>query len=65
MNKEQITAAIAQAVINGMLEVAPYFTGSGKEVHVHLEGDAERLFKLVKGKNDQYIKITGKSAFAY
>ena len=64
-NKEQITAAIAQAVINGMLEVAPYFTGSGKEVHVHLEGDAEHLFKLVKGKNDQYIKITGKSAFAY
>lgn len=64
-NNGQITTAIKQAVISGMLEIAPNFSGGEKEMHIHLEGDADRLFKLVKGKNDQYIKITGRSAFSY
>lgn len=64
-NNGQITTAIRQAVVSGMMEIAPYFSGGDREVHIHLEGDADRLFKLVKGKNDQHIKITGKSAFAY
>lgn len=63
-NRDQITAAITQAVVNGMLEIAPSFSGE-KNIYIHLEGDADGVFKLVKGKNDQYVKITGRSAFSY
>lgn len=64
-NNNQITAAITQAVVRGMLEIAPYFSGGEKDVRIYLEGDADRLFKIVKNKNDQYRSMTGKSAFAY
>lgn len=62
-NNEQITTAMKNAIIEGMLEAAPAFGSGDKEIHIHLEGNAEGVFKLVQKKNDEYIRNTGKSAF--
>lgn len=62
-NNDQITTAMKNAVIEGMLEAAPAFGSGDKEIHIHLEGNAEGVFKLVQKKNDEYIRNTGKSAF--
>lgn len=64
-NNDQITSAIKNAVIEGMLEVSTTLGGGEKEIHIHLEGEAAGLFKLVKDKNNEYIKINKKSAFEY
>jgi hypothetical protein len=62
-NNDQITTAMKNAIIEGMLEAAPAFGSGDKEIHIHLEGNAEGVFKLVQKKNDEYIRNTGKSAF--
>jgi len=64
-NNEQITTAMKNAVIEGMLEAAPAFGSGEKEIHIHLEGNAEGVFKLVRTKDDEYFKTNGKSAFDY
>lgn len=45
-NNDQISSSIEKAVVNGMLQILPYFAGSEKESRIYLEGDAKGLFKL-------------------
>lgn len=61
-NNEQITTAMKNAIIEGILEVAPAFVGKG-ETNFYLEPDAEGIFEIVQRKNDEHIRNTGKSAF--
>ncbi|WP_243009243.1 hypothetical protein [Clostridium sp. AM58-1XD] len=64
-NRDQITDGIKQAVIDGFIQIAPMLSGSDKEIHIHLDGDADGIFKLVQKKNSEYTNITGRSAFVY
>ena len=64
-NNDQIITAMKNAVIEGMLEAAPAFGSGDKEIHIHLEGNADGVFKLVRSKDAEYYGVNGKSAFQH
>ena len=62
-NNGQITDSIRQAVVEGMMEVAPMFAGNDKEIHLYLEGDAKGIFRLVQNQATNFTKRTNQPAF--
>ena len=68
-NNKQITDGIAQAVgpavYSAVVEAMNASGGKGGNVRVVLEGDAKKVFRIVKTEADNYTASTGKPAFAY
>lgn len=68
-NNKQITDGIAQAVgpavYSAVVEAMNASGGNGGNVRVVLEGDAKKVFRIVKTEADNYTASTGKPAFAY
>lgn len=64
-NNNQITTALKDAMAEGMMTLLPYLIGNERTIQIYLEGDAEGIFRLVANKNQERIRMTGKSAFDY
>ena len=63
MNNNQIVASVSAGVYQAVAAAMSQFSGrSVSEVHVHLEGDAEGVFRLVKQENDRIVIATGEPA---
>ena len=67
-NNGQIVDGIRAGVFEGMVNALESFNSNGNgqkiEVHVHLEGDSKKLFKVVRQEGQQYQKSTGKPVFS-
>ena len=61
-NNNQISTAIKQAVVEGMLQIAPEFAAGGKEVHIHLEGEAGAIFRVVQEADKRHFVRTGRGS---
>ena len=64
-NNEQITEGIKWAAYEGMKMALSEQQGGNVNVNVSLEGDANRLFKVVKEENYNQFKRTGRNALAF
>ena len=57
-NNGQIVDGIRVGVFEGMVNALESFNNNGNgqkmEVHVHLEGDSKKLFKVVRQEGQQY-----------
>lgn len=65
-NNNQIVDAIRAGVFEAMVNALESFGGDknqNTEVHVYLEGDSKKLFKVVRKEGQQYQKSTGKPVF--
>ena len=60
---EGIRAGVYDAVVNA-LESRSQSKDREAEIHIYLEGDADKLFKIVRKKGQQYQKSTGKPVFS-
>lgn len=60
---EGIRAGVYEAVVNA-LESRSQSQDGEPEIHIYLEGDADKLFKIVRKKGQQYQKSTGKPVFS-
>lgn len=60
---EGIRAGVYDAVVNA-LESRSQSKAREEEIHIYLEGDADKLFKIVRKKGQQYQKSTGKPVFS-
>lgn len=58
-NNDQISGAIEKAVVNGMLQILPYFSGQGQDLRVSLEGDVKGLFVAYQMMDGRKVKIAG------
>ena len=63
-NNDQITKGIEEAAYRGMVRAIGQMNTSS-EVNVHLQGDAEGVFRLVQNQANKYTKSTGRNAFGY
>lgn len=64
MNNNQIVSSVAAGVYRAVLAAMSANEGNGiTEVHVHLEGDAKKMFKVVQTEADNYLNSTGLSPF--
>ena len=67
-NNGQIVDGIRAGVFEGMVNALESFSNNGNgqkmEVHVHLEGDSKKLFKMVRQEGQQYQRSTGKPVFS-
>lgn len=61
-NNQQITDGIEEAAYRGMMRALSAQGGSAN-VNVTLEGDANRLFRVVRKEADTYLRTTGRPAF--
>lgn len=61
-NNQQITDGIEEAAYRGMMRALATQGGSAN-VNVTLEGDANRLFRVVRKEADTYLRTTGRPAF--
>ena len=55
--------SVYDAVVNA-LESRSQSKDREAEIHIYLEGDADKLFKIVRKKGQQYQKSTGKPVFS-
>lgn len=67
-NNNQITEGIARAVAPAVYEavltaMAESSRNGGGEVHIHLEGDAQQMFRVVRQKGLDFQQQTGKPVF--
>ena len=63
MNNNQIVASVSAGVYQAVAAAMSQFSGSQvSEVHVHLEGDAAGVFRMVKQENDRIVVATGQPA---
>lgn len=60
---EGIRSGVYDAVVNA-LESRSQSKDEEAEIHIYLEGDADKLFKIVRKKGQQYQKSTGKPVFS-
>ena len=60
---EGIRSGVYEAVVNA-LESRSQSKDGESEIHIYLEGDADKLFKIVRKKGQQYQKSTGKPVFS-
>ena len=65
LNQSQMASVMYEAVARGMIEAIASTGGNTTDVHVHLDGDAQNLFKLVQREADNYSNMTGLPAFNY
>ena len=66
-NNNQIVDAIRAGVFEAMVNALESFGGDknqNTEVHVYLEGDSKKLFKVIRKEGQQYQKSTGKPVFS-
>ena len=66
-NNNQIVDAIQAGVFKAVVNALESFNGDKNqetEVHIHLEGDSKKLFKVVRKEGQQYQKSTGKPVFS-
>ena len=62
MNNDQIVSSVSAGVARAVAAVMGS-GGSGKEVHLYLEGDAKNLFKIVRIEAENYMNSTGETPF--
>lgn len=63
MNNNQIVASVSAGVYQAVAAAMSQFSGNSvSEVHVHLEGDAAGVFRMVKQENDRIVIATGEPA---
>ena len=65
-NNSQIIEGIRAGVFEAVVNALEKFSGDGKqkiEVHVHLEGDSKKLFKIIRQEGNNYQRSTGKPVF--
>ena len=63
MNNDQIVGSVSDGVYRAVLSAMAQTSGNQvSEVHVHLEGDAAGIFRLVKAENDRMVIATGAPA---
>ena len=62
LNQSQLASVMYDAVVRGMMQ-ALSVTGNNTEVHVHLDGDAGKLFRMVQREANNYTNATGQPAF--
>lgn len=64
MNNNQIVSSVAAGVYHAVLAAMSANTGNGQtEVHIHLEGDAKKLFKVIQTEAEDYTGSTGLAPF--
>lgn len=64
LNQSQMASVMYDAVLRGMVQ-ALSVTGNATEVHVHLDGDARNLFRVVQREANNYTNSTGQPAFNF
>lgn len=62
MNNDQIVASVAAGVAEAVASVMGSQRG-GKDFHIYLEGDAGKIFRIVRAEAQHYTNSTGQSAF--
>ncbi len=65
-NNDQIISGIRAGVFEAVVSAFESMQGNSDrstEMHIHLEGDAKNLFKLVRVEGNNYQKMTGKPVF--
>lgn len=63
MNNNQIVASVSAGVYQAVAAAMSQFSGNSvSEIHVHLEGDAAGVFRMVKQENDRIVVATGEPA---
>lgn len=62
MNNDQIVSSVARGVYNAVMDAMSHYS-SNKEINLYLQGDAAKLFKLVKDEGYKYVKSTGEPVF--
>lgn len=67
MNNDQIVSSVSDGVARAVASVMGAYLSGGQatEVHVHLEGDAKGIFRVVKKENDDRVRLTGKPALLF
>lgn len=66
-NNNQIVDAIRAGVFEAMVNALESFSSDknqSTDVHIYLEGDSKKLFKIVRKEGQQYQKSTGKPVFS-
>lgn len=66
-NNNQIVDAIRTGVFEAMVNALESFNSDknqNTDVHIYLEGDSKKLFKVVRKEGQQYQKSTGKPVFS-
>lgn len=66
-NNNQIVDAIRAGVFEAMVNALESFSGDknqNTDVHIYLEGDSKKLFKVIRKEGQQYQKSTGKPVFS-
>nr|DAR43341.1 MAG TPA: minor tail protein [Caudoviricetes sp.] len=66
-NNNQIVDAIRAGVFEAMVNALESFSSDknqSTDVHIYLEGDSKKLFKVVRKEGQQYQKSTGKAVFS-
>ena len=66
-NNNQIVDAIRAGVFEAMVNALESFSSDknqSTDVHIYLEGDSKKLFKVVRKEGQQYQKSTGKPVFS-
>ena len=66
-NNNQIVDAIRAGVFEAMVNALESFNSDkiqNTDVHIYLEGDSKKLFKVVRKEGQQYQKSTGKPVFS-
>lgn len=62
MNNDQIVSSVERGVYRAVMDAMSNYSNN-KEVNLYLQGDAAKLFKLVKDEGYKYVKSTGEPVF--
>lgn len=62
LNQSQMASVMYDAVVRGVVQ-AMAMSGNNTDVHIHLDGDARGLFKVVQKEANNYANATGRPAF--
>lgn len=63
LNQSQMASVMYDAVVRGMVQAMSIAGRNGTEVHVHLDGDAGKMFRVVQREANNYTQTTGRPAF--
>lgn len=62
MNNDQIVDSVSRGVYSAVMEAFSH-QGNNREVNVYLQGDAAKMFRIIKDEGYKYVKATGKPVF--
>ena len=63
LNQSQMASVMYDAVVRGMVQALSIAGANGTDVHVHLDANANGLFRVVQTEANNYTNMTGKPAF--